>query len=73
MIWLIYERWDLYTTYAQQPLRVSNLPFTYHRLSQVEDQLFAVQSKCNYIQRRAIDDLVSANLLLIELLSQFPF
>ena len=31
-----------------------------------------MQNKCNYIQRKAIDDLVSANLLLIELLSQFP-
>ena len=48
------------------------MPFTFHRLSQVEDILFAVQSRSNHIQRKAIDDLVSANLLLIELLSHFP-
>jgi hypothetical protein len=34
--------------------------------------LFAVQNKCNHIQRKSIDDLISANLMLIELLSQFP-
>jgi hypothetical protein len=38
----------------------------------VEDILICVQSKCNYIQRKAYDDLVGANLLLIELLSHFP-
>lgn len=48
------------------------MPFSYHRLSQTEDVLFPVQNKCNHIQRKAIDDLVSANLLLIELLSHFP-
>ena len=48
------------------------MPFTYHRLSQVEDILICVQSKCNYIQRKAYDDLVGANLLLIELIQQMP-
>ena len=48
------------------------MPFTYHRLSQTEDILICVQNKCNHIQRKAIEDLVSSNLLLIELLSQFP-
>ena len=48
------------------------MPFTYHRLSQTEDILICVQNKCNHIQRKAINDLVSANLLLIELLSHFP-
>lgn len=48
------------------------MPYSYHRLSQIEDVLFAVQSKCNHIQKKSIDDLISANLMLIELLSQFP-
>jgi len=48
------------------------MPYTYHRLSQVEDVLMVVQNRSNKIQRKAIDDLISANLLLIELLSQYP-
>lgn len=45
---------------------------TYHRLSDIEELLFPVQRKCNIHQSRAIDNLVGANLLLIELISQMP-
>ena len=48
------------------------MPLTYHRLSDVEDLLFPVQNRSNVHQSKAIDDLISANLLLIELLSQYP-
>jgi len=49
------------------------MPFTYHRLSQCEDLLFPVIDRSNIHQAKAIDDLISSNLLLIELLSHFPF
>jgi len=48
------------------------MPLTHHRLSDIEDLLFPVQNKSNVHQNRAIDDLISANLLLIELLGQYP-
>ena len=49
------------------------MAFTIHRLSDIEDLLFPVIDRaCNIHQRKAIDDLISANLLLIELLSQYP-
>ena len=50
------------------------MPFTYHRLSQCEDLLFPVIDRiANIHQAKAISDLISSNLLLIELLSHFPF
>ena len=48
------------------------MPLTHHRLSDIEDLLFPVQSRSNVHQAKAIDDLISANLLLIELLGQYP-
>ena len=48
------------------------MPLTHHRLSDIEDLLFPVQNKSNVHQAKAIDDLISANLLLIELLGQYP-
>ena len=48
------------------------MPLTYHRLSDIEELLFPVQNRSNIHQSKAIDLLVSANLLLIELLSQYP-
>jgi hypothetical protein len=49
------------------------MPFTYHRLSDLESLLQPVQDRSSVHQSKAIDDLVSSNLLLIELLSHFPF
>ena len=49
------------------------MPFTYHRLSDLESLLFSVQDRSNVHQAKAIDELISSNLLLIELLSHFPF
>jgi hypothetical protein len=49
------------------------MPFTYHRLSDLESLLQPVQDRSNVHQSKAIDDLVSSNLLLIELLSHIPF
>ena len=49
------------------------MPFTYHRLSQCEDLLFPVIDRSNIHQAKAISELISSNLLLIELLSHFPF
>ena len=48
------------------------MPFTYHRLSDLESLLHPVQNRSNVHQSKAIDSLVSANLLLIELLGQYP-
>ena len=49
------------------------MPYTINALSIIEDLLFPVIDRaCNIHQSRAIDDLISANLLLIELLGQYP-
>ena len=48
------------------------MPLSFHRLSQCEELLFPVQNKSNEPIRKAIDSLVSANLLLLELISQMP-